>query len=69
MGIQEESEEITEGGMGQGFARQMRVAGQRAGPSEEKEEQMLRVSSVFMDCEDSRATRDSAWVGGGLQGS
>lgn len=42
MGIQEESEGKTEGGMGQGFARQMGVAGQRAGPSEEKEQRVQR---------------------------
>ena len=50
MGIQEESEEITEGGMGQGFARQTRVAGQRAGPSEEKEERVQRGRAESEQC-------------------
>lgn len=50
MGIQEESEEITEGGMGHGFAKQMGVAGQRAGPSEEKEECVQRGRAESEQC-------------------
>lgn len=36
--------------MGQGFARQMGVAGQRAGPSEEKEERVQRGRAESEQC-------------------
>ena len=48
MGIQEEWEEITEGGTGHGYARLMGVAGQRAG--EEKEECVPRGRAEWAVC-------------------